>query len=75
VNAFIKEIDFLPSHIFPGRIGGHCVMPNIALLRKKFPSAFLEAVIESDKAKERELSATINGKHKTPVDVIQSALK
>lgn len=53
VNAFIKEIPFLPSNIFPGRIGGHCVMPNIAILRKRFNSAFLDAVVNSNLAKER----------------------
>lgn len=36
VVSFIKEVDFLPSHIFPGVIGGHCVMPNIAILRQHF---------------------------------------
>jgi UDP-N-acetyl-D-mannosaminuronate dehydrogenase len=65
VNAFIKEIDFLPSHVFPGRIGGHCVMSNIALLRQRFPSAFLDAVIESDRAKVKELSAAAAGKPDT----------
>jgi len=61
VNAFIQEISFLPSHVFPGRIGGHCVMPNIALLRDKFSSMFLDAVVESNQTKERELSTPANG--------------
>jgi UDP-N-acetyl-D-mannosaminuronate dehydrogenase len=51
VVSFIKEVDFLPSHIFPGLIGGHCVMPNIAILRKQFKSDFLEAVVNSNEAK------------------------
>ena len=51
VNRFIEEIDFLPSHIFPGVIGGHCVMPNIELLRSKFESQFLEAVVDSNQRK------------------------
>jgi UDP-N-acetyl-D-mannosaminuronate dehydrogenase len=55
VNAFIKEISFLPSHVFPGRIGGHCVMSNIAILRKQMSSKLLDAVVESNEAKEREL--------------------
>jgi UDP-N-acetyl-D-mannosaminuronate dehydrogenase len=55
VISFIKEIDFLPSHIFPGQIGGHCVMPNIAILRKQVTSDFLEAVVHSNEAKAREL--------------------
>lgn len=62
VNAFIKAIGFLPSHIFPGHIGGHCVMSNIALLRDSFPSKFLDAVVESNEAKEQELQVLANGK-------------
>jgi UDP-N-acetyl-D-mannosaminuronate dehydrogenase len=55
VVSFIKEVDFLPSHIFPGLIGGHCVMPNIAILRKHLTSDFLEAVVNSNQAKAKEL--------------------
>jgi UDP-N-acetyl-D-mannosaminuronate dehydrogenase len=54
VNAYLKEIDFLPSHIFPGSIGGHCVMPNIGLLRDIFASHYLDAVVDSN---EREAQA------------------
>lgn len=54
VNAFIQEIDFLPSHTFPGQIGGHCVMPNIEILRKEFSSRFLEAIVESNGIKSQE---------------------
>jgi len=52
VNSFIREIDFLPSHIFPGVIGGHCVMPNILLLREYFDSKYLDAVLESNQLKQ-----------------------
>ncbi len=55
VNAFIKEINFLPSHVFPGRIGGHCVMSNIAILRKRNSSKLLDAIVESNESKEKEL--------------------
>lgn len=58
VNAFIQEIDFLPSHIFPGHIGGHCVMPNIEILRTQFNSRFLEAIVESNDLKRQQLLAT-----------------
>ena len=57
VNAFIKEIGFLPSHIFPGQIGGHCLMPNLSILQSRFPSRILEAVVESNEAKVKELLA------------------
>ena len=55
VNAFIKEISYLPTDVFPGFIGGHCVMPNIAILRQKFSSKFLDAVVESNQTKELEM--------------------
>jgi UDP-N-acetyl-D-mannosaminuronate dehydrogenase len=51
VNVFIEEINFLPSHVFPGHIGGHCVMPNIAILRERFKSKMLDAIVESNDAK------------------------
>jgi UDP-N-acetyl-D-mannosaminuronate dehydrogenase len=54
LNAFIEEIDFLPSHIVPGVIGGHCVMPNIELLRRRFDSYFLDAVVDSNERKQRQ---------------------
>jgi len=55
VNAFVEEIDFLPSGTFPGVIGGHCVMPNIAILRSLLQSDFLDAVVKSNVAKQREM--------------------
>lgn len=55
VNEFIKEILFLPSHVFPGRIGGHCVMSNIAILRKQNSSELLDAIVASNETKEREM--------------------
>ena len=57
VKAFIEEIDFLPSHVFPGHIGGHCVMPNIAILRAQLKSKFLDTVVESNELKEEQLLA------------------
>lgn len=59
VNAFIEEIDFLPGNVFPGYIGGHCVMPNIEILRKDGYSKWLEAIVESNtmKSKERQTIA------------------
>lgn len=55
VNAFIDEIDFLPSHIFPGLIGGHCVMSNIEILRTQLNSRFLDAIVESNELKHQQL--------------------
>ena len=55
VNAFVEEIDFLPHWTFPGVIGGHCVMPNIAILRSLLQSDFLDAVVKSNAAKQSEM--------------------
>ena len=56
VISFYDEIGFFPLvKYFPGIIGGHCVMPNIEILRKFQPSQLLEAVRASNEMKkERE---------------------
>jgi UDP-N-acetyl-D-mannosaminuronate dehydrogenase len=51
VNSFVEEVNFLPSHIFPGVIGGHCVLPNIDLLRSQLESPFLDLIVESNSLK------------------------
>ena len=65
VNEFIKEISYLPTNVFPGHIGGHCVMPNIAILRRRFNSKFLDAVVDSNETKEKDLFVT-SGSRSTP---------
>jgi len=49
----MKDMAYLPKNVFPGHIGGHCVMPNIAILQKAFAPRFLEAMVESNEMKER----------------------
>jgi UDP-N-acetyl-D-mannosaminuronate dehydrogenase len=58
VTSFYEEIKFFPPvKYFPGVIGGHCVMPNIELLRKFDESLLLEAIKASNTMKqEREAS-------------------
>ena len=52
VASFYDEIAFFPkTKYFPGVIGGHCVMPNIEILRKLDDSAFLKAIKASNQAK------------------------
>jgi UDP-N-acetyl-D-mannosaminuronate dehydrogenase len=60
VAAFYDEISFFPkTKYFPGVIGGHCVMPNIEILRKFDDSILLKAIQASNRAKiERELKKT-----------------
>src|SRR5438477_9986552 len=48
VVSFYDEIKFFPPvKYFPGVIGGHCVMPNIDMLLRTFPSGLLQAVAHS----------------------------
>ena len=56
VISFYEEIAYLPTtKFFPGIIGGHCVMPNIEILRKFDDSSLLRAIETSNRAKiERE---------------------
>jgi UDP-N-acetyl-D-mannosaminuronate dehydrogenase len=58
VVAIYEEIKFFPPvKYFPGVIGGHCVMPNIEILRKRYRSILLEAIHQSNDMKvEREYS-------------------
>ena len=62
VIAFYEEIAFFPeTKYFPGVIGGHCVMPNIKILRKFEDSSLLRAIEASNQAKvERESRAESN---------------
>jgi UDP-N-acetyl-D-mannosaminuronate dehydrogenase len=58
VVSFYEEIKFFPPvKYFPGAIGGHCVMPNIAILLQKFPSALLQAIVQSNELKRKNLSS------------------
>jgi UDP-N-acetyl-D-mannosaminuronate dehydrogenase len=52
VTSIFEEIAYLPPvRYFPGIIGGHCVMPNIKILRETFKSDILEAIEESNEIK------------------------
>jgi UDP-N-acetyl-D-mannosaminuronate dehydrogenase len=58
VVSFYEEIKFFPPvKYFPGVIGGHCVMPNIAILRQHFPSGLLEAIVKSNSLKQEGLGS------------------
>jgi len=52
IASFYDEIAFFPKvKYFPGVIGGHCVMPNIQILRKFDDSAILRAIQSSNQQK------------------------
>jgi UDP-N-acetyl-D-mannosaminuronate dehydrogenase len=56
VVSFYEEIKFFPPvKYFAGVIGGHCVIPNIAILLEQFPSGLLQAIVQSNMLKERNL--------------------
>lgn len=56
IPRFFEEISYLPQHaFFPGYIGGHCVMPNIALLKTRFESELLDGIVSSNERKAAEL--------------------
>ena len=61
VTSFYDEIKFFPPvKYFPGVIGGHCVMPNIEILRKFTKSELLEAIHSSNQMKsERDATRSI----------------
>lgn len=55
VVSFHKEIGYLPpAPFFPGVIGGHCVMPNIALLMRSYTSRLLDAIEWSNEQRKAE---------------------
>lgn len=62
VITFYEEIGYLPRvPFFPGVIGGHCVMPNIKLLKRTFTSELLDAVEWSNelrRARENDAGST-----------------
>jgi UDP-N-acetyl-D-mannosaminuronate dehydrogenase len=50
--SFFDEIPFLPRVKYvPGVIGGHCVMPNIQILKRIFESDLLDAIVTSNNMK------------------------
>jgi UDP-N-acetyl-D-mannosaminuronate dehydrogenase len=58
VVSFYDEIKFFPAvKYLPGVIGGHCVMPNIAILLQRFPSVLLQAIAHSNELKQKNLGS------------------
>jgi UDP-N-acetyl-D-mannosaminuronate dehydrogenase len=56
VASFYEEIGFFPPVKYtPGIIGGHCVMPNIKILKSLMKSGLLDAVEKSNDLKQRGL--------------------
>ena len=54
---FFEEVEFLPNaKYYPGFIGGHCVIPNIEIMRTIGSSSMLDAVLESNRRRVDELA-------------------
>ena len=62
VVQFYEEIPYFPkTKFFPGVIGGHCVMPNIKLLKQVGTGPMIEAIAASNELKvEREAPAALD---------------
>ena len=73
IVAFYEEIKFFPQvKYFPGVIGGHCVLPNIKILRQYDDSAILRAIQNSNQMKiERDArkEATVSSQGESKVEV------
>lgn len=56
--TFYEEIKYLPRvKFYPGTIGGHCVLPNIKILKRHFKSGILDAIEKSNELKVKNLGA------------------
>jgi UDP-N-acetyl-D-mannosaminuronate dehydrogenase len=55
-NDLCREINpkVIRPILFPGQIGGHCLMPNIKLLKKDMESDFFDIIELSDKKKRQD---------------------
>jgi UDP-N-acetyl-D-mannosaminuronate dehydrogenase len=73
VATFYEQIPFFPRvKYFPGVIGGHCVMPNIEILRKLDDSLLLNMIKASNKAKvEREAQKKAAEQTMKPVEALR----
>jgi len=51
-----QETDYrhMRPFMFPGKIGGHCLMPNVKLLKEFFPSELLEFIEKSNQKVDSE---------------------
>jgi UDP-N-acetyl-D-mannosaminuronate dehydrogenase len=63
ITSFYEEIGFFPTtKYFPGIIGGHCVMPNIKILREFEDSEILRAIQASNGKKIEREARKLNDK-------------
>ncbi len=66
--TFFDEISFLPRvRYYPGFIGGHCVVPNLKLLRTLQKSSLFEAILESNERRAAELERELKSEPQAAV--------
>lgn len=73
IIAFYEEIKFFPPvKYFPGVIGGHCVMPNIEILRNFDNSMILQAIEASNLMKIERDSRRLAAEIPSEQDAVQT---
>jgi UDP-N-acetyl-D-mannosaminuronate dehydrogenase len=58
VTDFLEDthrVRFDRPLMFPGVIGGHCLIPNVELLLKSYDSEFLKLILKSNERRKREM--------------------
>ncbi len=64
IVSYYSEISYLPSvKYFSGIIGGHCVMPNIRILKTVFRSELLNAIEQSNQQKTERENEVVSDQH------------
>lgn len=55
-NDGIKDVNpnLIRPIMYPGFIGGHCVMPNLTILQKDIKSDFIDAIVKSNEKKKNK---------------------
>jgi len=59
IAEFVAEVNSVLGDrpiLYPGVIGGHCLIPNTKILRSVCESKFLDAILESNKRREEEIN-------------------
>jgi UDP-N-acetyl-D-mannosaminuronate dehydrogenase len=75
VTSFYEEIGFFPRvKYFPGVIGGHCVMPNIKILKRIGPSELIQAIVSSNNSKIERETRSAKSQADDPADCLKTSL-
>lgn len=64
-----KDYKYPRPVLYPGYMGGHCLIPNIKLLKKRIKSDFLDAVLRSNKRKASEENIKEDPCNQSDIDI------